>query len=112
MKPVAFSDGSEHWIWSPHWRQLVERTRDKLQKQGRPDLEYEIQSYGLSFPLIPEEARATVASAFYEAVLEMQEERTIEENWDIDIYGPYFGNLVHLIERELDIDRKESRDKP
>jgi hypothetical protein len=109
---VGFSDGSEQWLGRLIWRQLVERTRDKLREQGKPSLEYEIPSYGVSFALMTEEVRIPVASAFYKAVLEVQQEKALEENWDTGAYGPYFGNLVHLIEHELDIDRQESRDRP
>jgi|SRR5882757_3866537 len=98
---VMFSDGGRWSVGRRGWNKLQERTVAKLVEAGHGDLEDEIQDYGVGFDPDRDGVRTALAAALLEAAREVQVESGAAEGWDPVKQGPYFGELVALLEREL-----------
>lgn len=98
---VNFSDGSSWSVGRRGWNILVERTHQKLVGAGLDHLCNEIADYGVFFNLDSDEVRVPLAQALYDSSVELQVECAEAEGWDTATQGPYFGDLVEKLEREL-----------
>ena len=98
---VSFTDGSDWSIGRRDWNKLQERTQEKLRAEGHENLQWLIRDYGVAFDLQSKEARGPMARALLAAAREVQEESGSREGWDVAEKGPYFGELVGLLEHEL-----------
>jgi hypothetical protein len=98
---LGFSDGGAWFVGQGGWNRLLERTRDKLKERNLDHLSGEIYDYGVDFDLHPDETRVPLVQALLDAALELQAELGLDEGWNVSERGPYFGELVERLEREL-----------
>jgi hypothetical protein len=98
---VSFSDGGSWSVGRRGWNKLQERAVAKLIEAGHADLEREVYDYGVRFELDPENVRIPIAEALLAAAREVQVESGAAEGWNPETQGPYFGDLVERLEREL-----------
>lgn len=98
---VNFSDGSSWSVGRRGWNLLVERTRQRLEDDGLGHLGVEIAEYGAFFDQDPDEVRRPLAKALRDSAVELERELSEMEGWDTKAKGPYFGDLVQKLDREL-----------
>ncbi|MFD8569809.1 hypothetical protein [Streptomyces sp. NPDC059639] len=68
-------------------------------------MQWEIFDYGVDLEAHEEDVRIPLVQALLSATRELQREFAAAEGWDVVERGPYFGDLEHLLECELDVSR-------